>query len=204
MDYSNFPGNSQKDSASKPQEKKFEPVGNGSLTKPSTAKKLFSAVIGGTIDDVKNHTIYDVIIPGFKRLIQDGINIIFWGDTRTRTSAPTSNSRTSYTSFWSQPATAAPIPKVASSNRHVRFEYCDVGFETDLEAVDLREQLDAAIDRYGSLSVADMYEMARIPDYPSTANDYGWYNIKGAEIVKIPNLDKPWVVKMPPMVQLKK
>lgn len=41
-----------------------------------------------------------------------------------------------------------------------------------------------AIDNFGIVSVSDMYEMAKIPNDNYTLNDYGWTDIRGAEVVR--------------------
>ena len=196
MDYSNLPGNSNKS-----KEEKREPIASGKLIKPSEGKKFAENVIQGNLVEVKNHSLYEVVIPTIKKIILDGLSILFFGDTKkspTQTTT-TSTSRTSYTSFWT--GSAAPVPK--ASVAPIRFEYYDIAFAEKEQAIAVREELDNIYDRFQYVCVSDLYELCGI-EAPYTASNYGWYDIKGAQVVPTNDPDKPWALKMPKITQINK
>lgn len=203
MDY-DFPGNSKAESVKKS-------TVSGTIMQPSETKKIQNAMIGGTLADVKNHTIYDIIIPEIKRLIMDAISIILNGDVR-KSNVSTSASKINYTSFWS--GGAAPVPKIATSNTNIRFENYDIGFrdlpgfeedETKTargQAYAAKDALDEILDRFGKVYVADLYDVCELPTPPHTANNYGWTNLRGMEVVRTNIPDTPWALKMPRPIQI--
>ena len=89
MDYSNLPGNSNKS-----KEEKREPIASGKLIKPSEGKKFAENVIQGNLVEVKNHSLYEVVIPTIKKIILDGLSILFFGDTK-KSPTQTTTTRTS-------------------------------------------------------------------------------------------------------------
>lgn len=207
MEYPDFPGNSKTD-MSKTTKKS---AASGVIMQPSETKKIANAMIGGTLTDVKNHTIYDVVIPEIKRLIMDAISILLNGDVR-RSTTPIA-SKTSYTSFWSGGG-AIPVPKVATATPSIRFENYDIGFrdlpgceedETKTargQAIAARDALDEILDRFHKVYVADLYDVCELPTPPHTANNYGWTNLRGMEVVKTNIPDTPWALKMPKPTQI--
>ena len=199
MDYSNLPGNSNRSKSELPE--KREQIASGTLMKPSEGKKFAQNVIKGTLVEVKDHTLYDVLIPGIKKLILDGLSILFFGEVKKVGGTTTSSSKTSYTAFWSSPMSAAPVPKVQSPT--IRFEYYDIAFAEKDQALQVREELSNIFDRFNYVCVSDLYEICGI-EAPFTANNYGWYDIRGAKVVPTQDPDKPWALKMPPVQQINK
>ena len=195
MEHNTLPGNSQ----NQKQPQKVQQVATGQVIKPSEGKKIAKAFVGGTFEEVKNHTLYEMIIPGLKKLFLDGISILLYGEVKKPTSPISSASRTSYTSFWSQPV-AAPVPK-ASSAPSIRFEYYDLAYPDKEQALMVREELSNIFDRFNYVSVSDLYELSGL-EAPYTANNYGWYDIRSAEVVQTNNPDMPWALKMPKVTQI--
>ena len=67
-------------------------------------------------------------------------------------------------------------------------------FETRGEAEMVREQMLDIIERYGFVTVADVYDMADLTA-PYTSNKYGWTNIRNAETMRL--RDGGFVLKLP-------
>ena len=75
----------------------------------------------------------------------------------------------------------------------------DITFETRGDAEAVLEQMDDVIDRYGIVTVADMYDMADLTA-PYTSNKYGWTSINSAEVVRVRD---GYILKLPKATDLK-
>jgi len=56
------------------------------------------------------------------------------------------------------------------------------------------------LDQYPVISVADMYDLANITDFPYTYNDYGWKTVASAKVVRV---NEGYLLKMPIIVPIK-
>lgn len=67
------------------------------------------------------------------------------------------------------------------------------------EAEEVLSQMEAMLDRYKLVRVADLYDMAGIThDY--TDNDYGWTNLRSADIVR--TRDGWYMIRLPRAVPI--
>ena len=61
------------------------------------------------------------------------------------------------------------------------------------EAEIVLSRMDELIDTYGIVTIADLYDLAGVTgDY--TTNNYGWTNIRNAEVVRVRD---GYIIKMP-------
>lgn len=186
-----------------PTPKKMEKVVQGNVTtkKKNEIGKLADVFIAADARSVKNYIVTDVLIPLVKDAIEDmitnGIRMLLRGESGARKSAG-SASKVSYRSYWDRRDEdrfrndSAPARTAASS-------YEDIVFDTRGEAEDVRSRLDEAIDTYGMVSVADMYDLAGI-SCDRTYYNYGWTNIRNAEIIHI---RQGYLLKMPKVLPIK-
>ena len=58
--------------------------------------------------------------------------------------------------------------------------YDDILFDSRGDAEAVLDTMNDIIDRYGTVSVADLYDLAQVPNDNFTMNRYGWTNISGA------------------------
>lgn len=175
------------------QPKRIEKVTTGvvKIRKKSEVKRLTEIFLPEDIDSVKNYIFMDVLVPSLKKAISDivtnGIDMLLYGETSNRNNFTTSKVpyQKCYEQNNSQPNRA---------RRHsVGYNYDDIVFETRGEAENVLLHMDDIIERYGVLSVADMYDTAGVTcNY--TDNKYGWTDIRGASIVRV---REGYVIKMP-------
>ena len=55
------------------------------------------------------------------------------------------------------------------------------------------------IAQYGTVSVADLYDLARVPNDNFTMNRYGWTTLNGAQPVRVRD---GYILKLPRVVPL--
>lgn len=152
--------------------------------KKSEIKKFTDVFISEDISNVKTYLLTDVLVPAIKKLVidtvTDGINMILNGGTG-RGHRGTNASYVSYRQYSDQ----------IDSNRHGNesrgrsgYNYDDIILESRGEAEDVLSRMDELIDMYGTVSVADMYDLVgKTCNY--TDNKYGWTNIRNAEPIRV-------------------
>lgn len=166
-------------------EKRVEKVVTGKAkTKKNDVRKFTDVFISEDASNVKSYIFMDVLVPAIKKaisdIVTDGIDMILYGGTGGGRKSR-SSSRVSYRSYYDDDRRRDS--KDRDSRARNRFDYEDIVFESRGEAELVREQMVELIDRYGFVTVADMYDMADLTA-PYTANKYGWTNIRSAEPVR--------------------
>lgn len=162
-------------------------------TRKNEGRKLMGIFISEDVADVKSRVFMDFIVPTVKKTISDVVVYIvdtaLFGESHGRKSG-TSAGRVSYRSYYDdrRDDRRSPEPRVRN-----RFDYDDIVVPTRGDAEAVIEQMDELIDRYGFVTVADMYDMVDLTA-PYTANKYGWTNIRSAEPVR---LKDGYTIKLP-------
>ena len=100
------------------------------------------------------------------------------------------NRQITYRNYYDSPRNSMPS---RNEPQRSRFDYDDIVFESRGEAELVREQMVDMIERYGFVTVADMYDMADLTS-PYTSNKYGWTNIRSAEAVRVRD---GYILKLP-------
>lgn len=166
--------------------KRVEKVVRGPVkTKKNEMRKLSGTFLAEDLANVKSYILMDVLVPTIKKvlvdIISDSASMIFLGKTKGSSSNNTSTSKVSYQRYYDPQNTN----RFASENQmKSRFDYDDLVFNTRGEAEAVREEMQNVIERYGYVSVADLYDMVELTQ-PYTSNKYGWTNISSAEVVRV-------------------
>lgn len=172
--------------------KEIKPVINGSAKtkKKSELRKFADMFISDDVANIKNYIIYEVIIPGVKDVVMDSISMLLGRDPgyRRRTSS-NNGSRTSYQRFYDKGGNE----RKESSVGYSRFNYNDVVFETRGDAELVLAELDELMDQYKVVSIQDLYSAAGL-ECPYTYNNYGWTDIRSANVIRIGD---EFMIKLP-------
>ena len=180
--------NSHKYKAENSEKKKIEPVvkSGAKLRKKNELQKVAGAIISEDAKSVKSYILMDVLVPAIKDAIEDivtnGIRMLLRGDTSARRSGPSGGiSHISYNKAYDR--------RDRSSLDRPRgvMDFDDLILPTRYEAEEVLRSLDDLIETYRIVSVADMYEAAGIRDFEYTARNYGWKDIRRAEVVHVRN-----------------
>ena len=177
------------------EQKKVEKVvqGQAQTKKKSEIHKIADIFISEDVKNVKTYVLMDVLVPAIKKAISDivtnGIDMILYGETGRRSSSGSSASKVSYKSYYDR----RDDNYRQSNETRSRFDFDEIVFNTRGDAEATMDQMRDMIDRYGVVTVADMYDMADLTQ-PYTSNKYGWTNIRSAEIVRVRN---GYVIKLP-------
>ena len=171
------------------EKKEIKRVTKGSVKtkKKSEIGKLKDTFIAEDISTVGNYIFSDVIIPAVKKaistVVRDGIDMLLFGETSKKRGSNSIN----YVSYRDYARDYDYKPSDSKFSSYSRFDYReDLVFESRGEVEAVRDQMNDIIDRYGFVTVADMYEMAD-PNItpPYTSNKYGWSSIRSAEPIRV-------------------
>ena len=180
--------NSHKYKTENSEKKKIEPVvkSGAKLRKKNELQKVAGSIISEDAKSVKSYILMDVLVPAIKDAIEDivtnGIRMLLRGDTSARRSGPSGGiSHMSYNKAYDR--------RDRSSLDRPRgvMDFDDLILPTRYEAEEVLRSLDDLIETYRIVSVADMYEAAGIRDFEYTARNYGWKDIRRAEVVHVRN-----------------
>jgi len=178
------------------EEKRVQKVVKGPVkTRKNEVRKFADIFISEDISSVKNYIFMDVLVPAIKKAIYDivtnGIDMFLYGGTGKAKSS-SSGSKVSYRNYYDQKNSGGYRGSENTKN-HNGFEYDDIIFDNRGEAEAVKQQMLATIDRYGVVTVADLYDMVDL-SAPYTSQKYGWMNVAGAEAIRTRD---GYVLKLP-------
>lgn len=186
-----YKSNSHKSKAALPPKKKVEKVVSGKVKskKKSELRKFTDVFISEDAGNVKSYIFMDVLVPAIKKavsdIVTDGIRMLLYGET----GYSKKNSGASYVSYGryydkeNNRRGGNPSSRGRSSYNSGP-TYGDIILDNYGEADEVLTRMDELIDVYGTVSVADLYDLVGITgNY--TDNNYGWTNLRSASIVRV-------------------
>ena len=183
------------------EKKKLDPVVKGPVKtrKKSEIRKLADVFVSEDINNVKSYILMDVLIPAFKKAVSDvvtnGIDMILYGSAGKSRSS-TNAHYVSYNDYSRRDDRGRPAGN--SVRAQTAYSYDDIAFNTRGEAEDVLTQMEATIDKYGFVTIADMYDLANLTSN-YTDNKYGWMNVRNAEVIRARD---GYVIKLPRAVPI--
>lgn len=141
------------------------------VKKKGELHKVRDLFISEDIKNVKSYVFMDVLVPAIKKAIYDiftdGIDMILYGETgRGRRS---NSGRVQYGSFYDKRGDRRSEP----GRGRASYSYDDVTIESRGEAEEVLDRMSEAVEVYGCVSVADLYDLVGISS-SFTDNKYGW------------------------------
>lgn len=172
------------------------------LKKKSEKDRIKDKIIVEEIPKIKNHIIYDILIPNVKRILSDSFNTILFGNSgdANRISGRRNNERVSYRKYYDEPNNT---PNNAQTTMRYQYEYEDIIFPSRTSAYRVLDSMKDIITEYGSVSISDMYDLSGM-SCPHTYANYGWilntrHDLESARVV--PTGDG-YMIKLSSPVQL--
>ena len=179
-------------------EKKIEKVVTGEVIskKKSGMRKFGDVFLSEDVSNVKNYIFTDILLPAGKKVISDvvtnivdtisdvianGIEMALYGEVGKSRSKSTS-SRHSYTEFYERPGRTRMDP--VQARIRTAYDIDDIIVKTRGDAEDVLSRMAELIATYGTVSVADLYEMVgKTGTY--TDNNYGWTDVRTGSPVRL-------------------
>ena len=196
--YDNLPNNSHKNRNEKkelPDGKRAEKVVHGKVkTKKNDVRKLTDIFIAEDAANVKNYILMDVIVPSVKKAIYDlivgALDMSLYGARGGGGKRPIADkvSYTDYNSVSRRDERSYNRTQTASG-----YSYDDIILDSRGEAEAVLSRMDEVMEEYGQGRVADLYDLVGVTGNYTDKN-YGWTNIRNAEVVRVRDGYK---IKMP-------
>lgn len=155
------------------------------------------------VEDVKTYIFMDVIVPAIKKtivdVVSDGINMLMYGESGSRSSTGSSIPKVSYQKCYPSSSYKRDRYSNDAHPRQTRLDYEDIVFETRGDAESILSMMKELIERYKVVTVADLYDLADISTDNYMSNKRGWIDLRNAEVVRIRDgyvikLTKPMVI----------
>lgn len=198
---SEFPPNSQMAKSTEQPRQKRAPVTSAEARerKRGLGRQFKETFFSGSGRDAASFMINDVVVPAIRDTLHDalqaGLERVIYGERasgrrpRFGGAPPTTQNNygqvnyphTPYQSM-SKPTAAAPTRMVTRSAR-ARQSFNELIIPSRQEATDVIDMLHEIMSQYGSVSVADLYDLT---DVQSSHTDvkWGWTNLQGARAVR--------------------
>lgn len=207
--YENLPDNSH--AARKDKKETQQPANEGKRAekvikgkakiKTNEVRKLTDVFISEDVANVKSYILMDVIVPAVKKAIYDlvvgTLDMSLYGGRGSGGKRPTAD-KVSYTDYGS--ASRRRDERSYGTNRTTSgYSYDDIVVDTRGEAESVLLRMDEIMEEYGSVRVADLYDLVGVTGQ-YTDNNYGWTNIRNADVVRVRDGYK---IKMPRATPLK-
>lgn len=177
-----------------PREKRVGKVVSGNVkTKKNEGRRLANVFIAEDAGNIKSHLFMDVLVPAIKdavyKLVTDGASMFLFGDVSSSNRKKPSGGRVSYRSYYNDNERTTTSNDSARS----RFDYDDIVFATRGDAEAVLAGMSEAVETFGTVTVADMYDLADL-SAPFTATRYGWVSMRNAEVIRVRD---GFILKMP-------
>lgn len=181
--------------------KEIRPIG-GKPKKKKFSQELKEAVFSGDMHgmSIPRHILFNLMIPAMKRVAADmlnsAINMAFGLDPKTRTVGAT------HVANASQYAQANRDRNFAGNYVHRRDAVSDYTWTRE-DAEDIYNQCVDILDRYPSLSLANVYSIMNMPTkIQSTDEFWGWTDARCIDLVQVDATDDVWQVRFTNMRKL--
>ena len=177
----NYSSNSNKSKDEKEKKKeKFKSVVHKKVTmkKKNKLMQIASRFLPQDETSIMDHIVDEYIIPSIGNTLIDTISYIF---NLKRSGSKRNISGSSYRDYYEK---GRDSETRESRRDNSIYAYTDIVFDYRPDAEDVLEHMEAALEEYGIVSVADLYDLADIPTRNYATNDYGWTSLARAEIIR--------------------
>lgn len=194
-----YPGNSHRakeaekaQGAERAEPQRKPPKATGKIASPSPLKKALNALVVKDIKDVLAYVATDVLLPQLKKAIMDavngGVSMMLNGEEPQAGGKTVPASKVSYREYYDRSPSGAVARKPAA------FELDNVVVGTRREAEDVLDELNAGIEEYGVVSVAEYYDLVGITTSNYMYDEYGWRSLATASVCRC---QEGFLIKMP-------
>ncbi len=189
--------NKSREALSAQPEKKVEKVisGTAKIRKKSGMQRFADIFMPEDVGDIKSYIVTTVVIPAIKKAIMDAMDMLLYGETGSSRKAG-SASKVSYRNFYDK----GTDRRDSRPTRVSGFDYDNIIFAGRGDAEACLDAMFEIISTYGTVSVADLYDLADMPPTNNYMLDrYGWADLSGSTTVRVRD---GYTLKLPRAVPL--
>jgi hypothetical protein len=206
----NYGGNSNKQKeavASEPAERvRINKVVDGTAVerKKGISRRIKDHFQGeNDMQSIGSYIFWDVIVPKMRDLavdaIREGTDRAFYGDSRRSSASSSRGSASSGRTAYSRIYQSAPEPRSVSQRARGTHDFSqEILIPTLGEAEKVIDTLIEYVDKYGFVSVLDLYDAAGITGGEFTDEKYGWDNLGSARTIRT---REGYLLDLPPTKQ---
>ena len=178
--------------------KKLEKVVKGPV-KVRKKSALKGALISEDAANVKTYILVDVLIPAVKKAISDivknGIEMLLYGESGRPSDKRSPLNSISYRDYYDR---RDDRYRTATSPRQGKSPE-DIIIDSRGEAENVLSQMDALLDTYKMVTLADFYDLVGMT-YDYTDHNYGWTSLNNAKVVRVRD---GYIVMLPKALPIK-
>lgn len=185
-----FPPNSRKARDATQGPKRVERVtsANAVRRKKSLSKQFSGTFLGGDARTAGQYVIFNVIIPAAKEMMVEAgsavIERIVYGDHRPRGRGPMAQGLGHVAYNRMGPARPSQPQPALSQRARSTFAFEEIIINSRQEAEEVIDQMYDILDKYESVSVADLYSLTGI-ESSHTDLKWGWTDLRGAAVGRV-------------------
>lgn len=186
-----YPSNSDKSktrSNENKNEKKVTKVvtGTASVKKKGLIRRFTESLNPDDVKRSSSQILLDIFFPDLKRTIHSCLSsaldsLFYPGEDRSRRSTA---SKISYQRYYDQREERPSRYAGSGRERNDRFDYDDIIFGNRADAEIVLDKMQECIDAYQVVTVADLFDLADVPNDNYMANSFGWTSISSAKVVR--------------------
>lgn len=158
--------------------------GDAKIKPKSELSKLTGAFIRMDIHDVVDCLVTDIVVPAIVNLIEDvfvnGTRLILRGET-SRGDRRSRADKVSYRKYYDDRDRDRDRDDRDRDKSHSVYDYDRISFPSRSDAEAVLNRMQEAIEEYGQVPIADLYEFAGVRSEHTTYK-YGWTSIKSADV----------------------
>lgn len=157
-------------------------------TNKSLGKKFAETFIADDVKDVKNYILLDVIIPGIKNTILDGLSMIFFKEPYRGGSKYDRGEHYSYSARYKYKGSSSRRERDRDRDEYVedKVDYRNIVLKDRNAAMEVVDKLRKRIKDYDSASIADLFDLIDISG-KYTDNNWGWTNAEDIGLRRVSN-----------------
>ena len=145
--------------------------------------------IGGSARGAAEYVVTDVVVPTVRDLIfeslQGGLDRLIYGDTRPRRGVTTSSySNLGHMNYQGMSSNRPPTTRSLSQRSRTRHDFGEIVIPNRQEAEEVLDRMYDVLSRYGSVPVADLYELTGIQSSHAD-HKWGWTSLRGAKVARL-------------------
>lgn len=165
--------------------------------KKGLGSRFKNVFIQGSARGAGQYAVENVVVPAIRDLLADSMhavvdNLFQGGGPPRRRPGTTNPGATPPKINYGGYSTGDPSPTASSRGRtmsqgaRARHDFGEILIPNRIEAMEVIEQMYDVLGRYGSVRVADLYELTGVQSH-HTDQKWGWTNLKGAKPVRLRN-----------------